>query len=621
MAFVDRHSLTNFSLGRKLAATATLLLGLGLFLAAWLLSVQLTSWDTSTSILLRWGDRLLSLRTAQPSIFWALFTAHAASVALVGGAAAILLPRVAIARGARKALLGLLFILGAADLALWLLLPRWSGAHGLLGGVVVLLAALLLLLSLPPLKDMWIYRRWRGTGGAPVRVVIVGGGFAGLYTALHLDKRLGYHRDLRITVIDRRNYFLFPPLLPSVAAGSIETRQVTYPFRRIFEAANVAFKKELVDRIDLERKLIHARVDVDDDPVTGEPRVVWCETPYDILVLAPGSDTNTFNTPGAREHAFFMRELGDAIAVRNHVIDCFERAAREADVERRREQLSFVIVGAGPTGVELAAEVRDLIDHILMNRYPEVDPAEISVVVVQSADRILPGWHEAIVERAGQRLRARNIDLRLKRRVVKVTPFCVELDGGDKLATRTCVWCAGVKPSPLLQACGLPLHKSGRVELGPDLRVKGRDDVFVLGDAGFLLHGGAPLPPLGQVAFQQGQHAATNIERLLFKRPTAPFKYFNFGALVSVGDRFAAIELLGIRLSGFFAWWIWRTLYLAKLVGFGNKVRVVLDWTLDLIIERSISQIAAERQDFTNQKFQDAAPVAARTRPTEAPPT
>lgn len=613
MAFVDRHSLTNLPLARKLAVTIALVLGLGLFFAAWFVSVQLTAWSTSTSILLNWGGRLETLHRVHPPIFWTLFAAHAVSVALVGGVAGVLLRRVAIARGARTFLLLLLGLLGVVDLACWLLLTHWGGAHSLLGGVVVALAALLLFLVLRPMKDLWIFRRWDGTGGPPVRVVIVGGGFAGLYAALHLDRRLGYHRDLRITVIDRRNYFLFPPLLPSVAAGSIETRQVTYPFRRIFEAANVHFKKELVDRIDLDRKVIHARVDVDDDPVTGEPSVIWCETPYDILVLAPGSDTNTFNTPGAREHAFFMRELGDAIAVRNHIIDCFERAAREADGERRREQLTFAIVGAGPTGVELAAEVRDLIDHILVSRYPEVDTAEIKVVVVQSAPQILPGWHASIVERAGQRLRARNIDLRFGRRVVKVTPFCVELDGGEKLATRTTVWCAGVKPSPLLQACGLPLHKSGRAELEPDLRVKGKDDVFVLGDAGFLLHDGAPLPPLGQVAFQQGQHAAGNIERLLFKRPTTPFKYFNFGALVSVGDRFAAIELLGIRMSGFFAWWIWRTLYLAKLVGFGNKVRVVLDWTLDLIIERSISQIAAERQDFTNTKFKDAAPVAAAT--------
>lgn len=615
MAQVDRHSLTNLSTLRKLLASLALIGGLGLFVAEWYIEVQLLSWDTSTASLLGWGDRLLILKTTQSGFFWALFIAHIASLALVIGVTGVLLQRVAIARGARKALVGLMVAVGGFDLLCWLLLPYWEASRGLLGLGVAFESLLLIFGVLRPLAEMWIYRRWRGTGGEPVRVVIVGGGFAGLYAAMHLDAALGYHRDLKITVIDRRNYFLFPPLLPSVAAGAIETRQVTYPFRRIFEATNICFKKERVDRIDTDNRRIHARVDVDDDPVTGEPQVIYCDTPYDYLVLAPGSDTNTFNTPGAAEHAFFMRELGDAIAVRNHIIDCFERAARETDQDRRREQLTFVIVGAGPTGVELASEVRDLIDHVLMSRYPEVEPAEVRVIVIQSGDQILPGWHTSIVTAASQRLSTLRIDLRCNRKVIKVTGFSVELDGHEKICTRTTVWCAGVKPSPLLAACGLTLHKSGRAELDPDLRVKGKSDTFVLGDAAFLLDKEKPLPPLGQVAFQQGQHAADNLVRLLRNQPTRPFKYFNYGSLVSVGEHFAAVELMGVRLSGFIAWWIWRTLYLAKLVGFANKVRVMIDWTLDLMVERSIAQIAADRQDFTGKQFENGAALAARPGP------
>ncbi len=612
MAFVDSHSLTNLSLVRKLLASLALIFGLGLFVAEWFLEVQLLAWDTGAGSLLAWGDRLLQLQQHHPGFFWALFIAHIASLALVIGVTGVLLQRVSIARGARKAFLGLVISVGLFDLLCWLLLPHWESARTLLGLGIAIEAVLLIFGVLRPLSEMWIFRRWRGTGGPPAHVVIVGGGFAGLYTAMHLDATLGYHRDLKITVIDRRNYFLFPPLLPSVAAGAIETRQVTYPFRRIFEATNVHFKKEQVDRIDTDKKLIHARVDVDDDPVTGEPQVIYCDTPYDYLVLAPGSDTQTFNTPGALDHAFFMRELGDAIAVRNHVIDCFERAARESDQERRREQLTFVIVGAGPTGVELASEVRDLIDHVLMSRYPEVEPGEVRVIVIQSGDQILPGWHTSIVSAASDRLRKLRVDLRLGRKVIKVTGFSVELDGNEKICTRTTVWCAGVKPSALLTKCGLTLHKSGRAELAADLRVKGKDDVFVLGDAAFLLDHDKPLPPLGQVAGPQGQHAAANIARLLAKQDTKPFRYFNYGSLVSVGEHFAAVELMGIRLSGFLAWWIWRTLYLMKLVGFANKVRVMLDWTLDLMMERSIAQIAADRQDFTGKKFEDGAALAPR---------
>jgi NADH dehydrogenase len=603
----DRHSLVNFSLTRKLLASATLLLGMALFFAALFVSVLVTDWDTSLAVMLRWGDSLAALRAANPPLFWALFLGHATSLVMIVAVANPLFSRVAMARGARKALLGAVLGLGAIDLACWALVPYWGFSRRLLGLCAGINGLLIVYVVLAPLAEMWIFRRWRGTGGKPVRVVIVGGGFAGLYAAMRLDSLLGYHRDLELTVIDRRNYFLFPPLLPSVATGAIETRQVTYPFRRIFEASNVRFKKEHVDRIDLANKVVHACVDVDDDPTTGAPTVIRCETPYDYLILAPGSDSNTFKTPGAIEHAFFMRELGDAIAVRNQVIDCFERAARDADPQRRRELLCFVIVGAGPTGVELASEIRDLVDHVLMRRYPEIAADEVVVALIQAAPQVLPGWHDSIVQSATRQLARIGVRVMLSRKVLGVTPFAVTLDGDERLDSRTCVWCAGVKPSALLAACeGLGLHGSGRVELEPDLRARDRPELFVLGDAALCMHAGKPLPPLGQVAFQHGKHAAENVARLLAGEPTKPFKYFNYGALVSVGDRFAAVELLGVRLSGTLAWFIWRTLYLMKLVGFGNRVRVVLDWTLDLIVERSISQIAAERQDFTAPRAEAA---------------
>ena len=593
---IDRHRLTNLPLARKLAATLALLTGFVLFIATWLVEVEVTDGGVSSAGIFAWGQHLILLKTAQPQVFWGFFVAHAVSLLLIAGVATGLVQLVAIARGARKAVVGGIYLFTAIDLAAWALLDLWAPARAMIGLSIVALAPLLMFAAGRPLLSMWVFRRWRGTGGAPVRVVIVGGGFAGLYAALQLDRRLGYHHDLKITVIDRRNYFLFPPLLPSVAAGSIETRQVTYPFRRIFDATNVVFKKEMVERIDLANQQIHARVDVDDDVDSGVACVIRCATPYDILVLAPGSETNTFNTPGVREHAFFMRELGDAIGVRNQIIESFERAARETDLPRRKELLTFVVCGAGPTGVELAAEVRDLVVHTLLSRYPEIDAKEVSVVVVQSGDAILPGWHPSIVAQAGKRLREMAVDLRLGRRVVKVSPFCVTLDDGTKIPSRTCVWCAGVKPSPLLAACGLPLNRAGRVEIEPDLRVKGHANVYVLGDAAHCLDKDKPLPPLGQVAFQQGMQAGDNIIRTITGGATRPFRYFNYGALVSVGEHFAAVEMMGVRLSGFFAWWIWRTLYLTKLVGFGNKVRVVLDWTLDLLIERSFSQISADRE-------------------------
>ena len=590
----DAYPLVHLSFTRKLLASVGLLAGAALFVGGVALSVLLTNWTLTLGGFLGWGSMLMKVRAYAGPWFHALFAVHVLSLLLVGGVAFRLFRRVALARRARAAVTGLLVGLAVLDVTCWLLLPMLGLARALLGPVLLLLGVGLGYLVGRPLRDMWLYERWNAEGRSdPFRVVIVGGGFAGLYTALELDRRLGHHRLLEIVVLDRRNYFLFPPLLPSVATGAIETRQVTYPFRRIFEATSVVFRKETVESIDLGARVIHTRADVDE-----KSTALHRELRYDALVLAPGSDTQTFRTPGVAEHAFFMRELGDAVSVRNHIIDCFELAAQEPSAERRGALLRFVVVGGGPTGVELMAEIRDLIEHVLSVRYPEVSSEEVDLVLVQSAPQILPGWHPTVVQRATDQLHALEVRTLTGRKVQSVSEFAVALDGGETLPARTTVWCAGVKPAGLLGAVDLPKHPSGRVPVEEDLRVPGRPEVFVLGDAALCQHEGKSLPPLGQVAFQQGTHTGKNLARLIRGEPLTPFRYFDYGALVSVGEHFAAIDLMGVRMSGALAWFIWRTLYLTKLVGFGNKVRVVLDWSLDLLVERSISQISASRQDL-----------------------
>ncbi|HET9933489.1 MAG TPA: NAD(P)/FAD-dependent oxidoreductase [Polyangiaceae bacterium] len=592
MKRLDAYQLANLPLSTRVVASFALILGLALFWSGWAVSVFFVDWEVTLLGVLSWGHRLMGLPQA---LLRALFAGHVASLLLLFGVARALFRRAPLPRLTRRALFGLASALALADLACWLLVASSAVARSFLGAAVTLLGGLLTYFVASPLRAMWRRRSWKYDGGEPVRVVVVGGGFAGLYAALGLDGALGYHPKLELTVIDRKNYFLFPPLLPSVAAGAIETRQVTYPFRRLFEATNVRFKKETVVAIDVEHRVIRSRVDVDEHVSSGALVARHDETPFDYLVLAPGSITNSFRTEGI-EHAFFMRELSDAIALRNHVIDCFETAARERDPNLVAEMLRFVIVGAGPTGVEVASELRDLVDQVLLRRYPEIDPALVEVIVVDPGERILNGWDPRVANDASAQLTKIGVRIQRGGRVVKLGADWIAFNDGTKLETRTCVWCAGVSPSELLRACGLVLNKSGRAEVGADCRAVGHDRIFVLGDAAqFPTADGRGLPPLGQVAFQQGAHTAKNLVRLLRGEAPLDFRYFDFGQLVSVGHHFAAVKLVGVRLSGFLAWFVWRTLYLGKLVGFGNKLRVVLDWTLDLFIERSISQLHTER--------------------------
>ena len=592
MARSNVYWLRNLDVGWKIAISVALVAGLALFLSGWIVSVAAINWEISWMTFVDWGERLGMLGG---TLRWGLLGAHVASLLMLLPTSLVLVRRMPLPRLTRRALFAVATVLAAADLGAWLLLPVARAAEAWLGGIVLALALLLTYLVGAPLRALWQTRRWRTQPEKPVRVVIVGGGFAGLYAALGLDRVLGWSDKLELTVIDRKNYFLFPPLLPSVAVGAIETRQVTYPFRRIFEATNVRFKKETVEHIDLERGMITSKVDVDADAEGEVFRVRHDETAFDYLVLAPGSTTQTFDTPGT-EHAFFMRELGDAIALRNHVIDCFETAAREVDRELVEKMLRFVVVGAGPTGVEVASEVRDLIDNVLLPRYPEIDRALIEVILIDSGERVLGGWHGAVAESAETQLVRLGVRVLHGARVAAIGSDWVRLKDGSELATRTACWCAGVGASPLLARTGLSLDRARRVPVESDCRAPGHANVFVLGDAAtFPGKDGRPLPPLGQVAFQQGAQTAANLVRLLRGESTRPFRYFDFGQLVSVGHHFASVRLLGVRASGFLAWLVWRALYLGKLVGFGNKLRVVLDWTLDLFIERSSSQIHATR--------------------------
>ncbi len=593
MEKLNNIPLPNLPMSRKLLYSLMIVVGLGLYLGTWLeVLTSIYGGEDGYELL---GVGLGVLAGRDETTFRLFLFLHVLGIVFLLGASYALFRMTSIRRRAKKALALAAAVLAVLDMSGWFYAPHCSSTNLYVGTVSALASVPLLIIGIAPLFQMWVYRRWESPDGKTKRVVIVGGGFSGLYTALGLNRTLGYHQQLEITVIDRKNYFLFQPLLPSAAAGTIETRQVSYPFRRIFETANIRFRKVDVTSIDPSSKVVRGTVEENIDPLTGAAMRKETQFSYDYLVLAPGSTTQTFGTSGAEDHCFFMNELSDAMELRNHVIDCFERAAAMDDTEEQRELLRFVMIGAGPTGLETATEIYDLIEHVLIKRYPEINKSLPEVYLVQSGKNILPGWDSTVIQMASEQVAKTKIKLWLDSRVASVGPASVTMVDGRVLQTRTMVWCAGVKANELVKRSGLTLDKSGRVPVEPDLRVKEHPHVFVLGDVSLLNNPktSRPLPPLGQVAFQQGSHAARNLVRLLSGRETRPFRYFDFGGLVSVGEHYAAVNLLGVKIDGFIGWVIWRSLYLGKLVGLSNKIRVLIDWTLDLLIERSISQIRA----------------------------
>ena len=592
MTASNAHPLTNLPLWGRVARTLALGLGACMFTSVWWVIIAISGWGVSLRVVLTLGERLGSL---DPVAWSVLLGVHAASLLLLLGVLWTLMKQLALPKGFRFWLNMACVGLAAGDLLLWAVVRVLPSAQILFAPTVLSLALLLLVLSLLPLREMWLFSRWKHEGPTR-RVLIVGGGFGGMYTALELDRRLGYHPGLEVVLLDRRNYFLFPPLLPSVATGAIETRQVTSPFRRVFEATNVQFRREEIVDVDFEARTVRSEVVMASD--TDQPdRKIQRTMAYDLLVLSPGSTIQTYGTPGVRRHAFFMRELSDAVGLRNHIIDCFENAATETNPSLQRQLMRFVIVGGGPTGVELAAELHDLVMGVLADRYPEVNHNFIEVYLVQSAAGLVPGWDARLAAATEAQIAAMQIKVLLGVKVRGVTAHAVELDTGEHIATRTVCWCAGTRPSPLLKRCALRLER-GRALVEPDLQAVGMDGVYVLGDAAAVTdpRTGRPLPPLAQVAVQQGTYLGQSLVRRLKGEPMRPFKYFDYGALMAVGERFAVASLMGMQLTGPIAWFIWRTLYIAKMVGLGNRVRVVLDWTLDLLLERSIAQIGAGRQ-------------------------
>ncbi len=391
------------------------------------------------------------------------------------------------------------------------------------------------------------------------RVVVIGAGFGGLAAARRLARA-----PVHVTVVDRRNHHLFQPLLYQVATAGLSPGDIAYPIRSILRKqpnANVLLAD--VTAIDTARRQV----------ILGDGTI-----PYDYLILAAGAGHAYFGHEDWERYAPGLKTLEDALAIRRRILLAFEKAEREPDASLRRDLLTFVIVGGGPTGVELAGAIAEISRHVLVSDFRAIDPREARIVLVEGGPRILAAYSEKSASRAREELTARGVEIRTGVPVTGVSEGGVSL-GGEILRARTVVWAAGVAASPLAKSLGVPVDRAGRAIVEPDLSIPGHPEVFVIGDLSVFLHQtGRPLPGLSPVAIQQGRCAAENVRRSLAGKPRRPFHYFDKGTLAVIGRAAAVAEIAGLRLSGLLAWMVWCFVHIFYLIGFRNRFIVMIEW-------------------------------------------
>jgi len=516
---------------------------------------------------------------AAPS--WAVFLGSATAI---GGAIGVITSHrphqvaAAVSGGALVGLLGWLVIALTLDPLLHGTPPTWTVAAAATGYRALVGAVLHGALTGAALHLLWSGRRPRsGSGVAPVvpltRVVIVGGGFAGVSAAQRFERLVLRGVTIDVTVISDSNFLLFTPMLAEVASSAVEPAHISAPVRSA--VAHTRFRHGAVDDIDTTGRAV----------LMGGERV-----PYDHLVIAVGSVPAFHDLPGVEENSFTMKDLADATRLRDHVIALLERCDQLMDPQERKRLLTFVVAGGGFAGAETVAELFDLV-HGVLHLYPGIAADEPRFELVHSHDRILPELSPELGAYALERLRARGIGFRLGVRVSGASCDAVRLSDGARISTATFVWTAGTRPSPFVTRIAGEHARNGALVTDSTFRVTGLDGVWAVGDCARipdLDQGGMPFPPTAQHAQRQGRAVADNIAAIIAGRPPVAFRFRTIGVLVALGHRTAAAEIRGHRFSGLAAWLMWRGIYLAKLPGIEKRVRVLLDWLLDLMFPRDV---------------------------------
>jgi NADH dehydrogenase len=392
------------------------------------------------------------------------------------------------------------------------------------------------------------------------RVVIIGGGFGGLEAAKALRKA-----EVRVTLLDRQNHHLFQPLLYQVATAALSPADIAEPLRHILrKQENVEVILGEAQRVDVDRKKV----------ITADG-----EIPFDFLIVAAGARHSYFGNETWEKFAPGLKSLDDALEIRRRMLLAFEIAEKTDDDEVRRAAMTFVVVGGGPTGVEMAGAIAEIARVTLVKDFRHIDSSQARVILLDGAPRVLAMFDPKLSESARRQLFDIGVDVRLGAPVEKVSEEGVTLKGGEKIAARTVVWAAGNAASPLGASLGVPQDKQGRVIVREDLTIPGRRDIFVIGDqAHFAVGEGAPLPGLSPVAMQQGRHAARNIRIQLAGGWMQRFDYFDKGTMATIGRHRAVADAIFMQFTGWLAWLAWLFIHLIFLVGFRNKLIVLLSW-------------------------------------------
>ena len=393
-------------------------------------------------------------------------------------------------------------------------------------------------------------------------VVIVGAGFGGLNAARALRRA-----PVQVVLVDRNNYHLFQPLLYQVATAGLEPEEIARPARAILRGQkNFDFRMVDVTRVDFAAK----RLETSAGPIS-----------YDFLVLAPGGETNFFGLESMQRHGLGLKDIPDAIEIRNHVLTCFEQAMLEPDPEKRRTLLTFIVVGGGPTGVEMAGALSELIRLVLVKDYPRLNIKDVRILLLEATDTLLAAMPERLREAAVKTLWRKWIDVRFGAQVADYDGKQIRLKSGEIIPAQTVIWAAGVRASPLNATLGVAPGRQGRIPVEPTLQIPGHPDVFIIGDAAYLEQDGEPLPMVAPVAIQMGQFVARNIKRQVRGQALEPFRYRDQGTLATIGRNAAVANVYGIKATGFVAWVMWLGIHIIQLIGFRNKLFVLINWAWD----------------------------------------